>query len=382
MLSNAAVTEGPLFAYRALVADGALEPDPIQELAAEKLQSLCRALKSYDPGAGLFAWKAVLGLARRREDPPQGLYLYGPVGRGKSMLMDLFVAGVPLARKRRVHFHSFMIEVHEALHRWRRGQKQSGEREDPIDLVAAEIAREVWLLCFDELEVRDIADAMILGRLFEALFARGVVMVCTTNTPPDELYRGGLQRELFLPFIEIIKRRLDVLELSARKDYRQARLAGREVWLTPLDDAATAALDHIFDDLADGAGAAPETLTVKGRTVTVPVAARGVARFHFDELCRAALGAEDYLAIAGRYHTVVLDGVPAMDQAMRNEARRFITLIDVLYENRVRLAASAATAPEDLVTADSHAAEYRRTASRLAEMRSHAWVTAERTAKG
>ena len=375
------MADGPLFAYRSLVRSGALEPDPMQELAAEKLQSLCRALKSYTPGNGLFAWKAVFGLARRREDPPQGLYLYGPVGRGKSMLMDLFIADAPLARKRRVHFHQFMIEVHEALHRWRQAQKASGEREDPIDLVAAAIAQEVWLLCFDELEVRDIADAMILGRMFEALFERGVVMVCTTNTPPDELYKDGLQRELFLPFIEIVKQKLDVLELSAHKDYRQARLAGREVWLTPLGPEATAALDHIFDDLADGVEAAPEALTVKGRTVTVPLAARGVARFHFDQLCRAALGAEDYLAIAQRYHTLVLDGVPAMNQAMRNEARRFITLVDVLYDNRVRLAASAETAPEDLVTADSHAAEYRRTASRLAEMRSAAWVTAERERK-
>jgi len=358
--------------------DGALEPDPTQELAAEKLQSLCRALNSYTPGDGLSAWKAVLGLARRREDPPQGLYLYGPVGRGKSMLMDLFFAHAPVVRKRRVHFHQFMIEVHEALHGWRQSQKRSGDREDPIDRVAAALAGEVWLLCFDELEVRDIADAMILGRLFEALFARGVVMVCTTNTPPDELYKEGLQRELFLPFIEIIKQRLDVLELAARKDYRQARLAGREIWLTPPDEAAAAALDHIFDDLADGAEAAPENLTVKGRTVTVPLSARGVARFHFDQLCRAALGAEDYLVVARRYHTLVLDGVPAMNQVMRNEARRFITLIDVLYENRVRLVASAETAPEDLVTADDHAAEYRRTASRLAEMRSAAWVSAVR----
>ncbi|UCH75961.1 MAG: AFG1 family ATPase [Rhodospirillales bacterium] len=372
------MVDGPLVAYRAMIHDGTLEPDPTQELAVEKLQSLCRALKSYRPNDGPFAWKAVLGLARRRETPPQGLYLYGPVGRGKSMLMDLFVASAPVARKRRVHFHQFMIEVHEALHRWRQAQKRSAGREDPIDKVAAAIAKDVWLLCFDELEVRDIANAMILGRLFEALFMRGMVMVCTTNTPPDDLYKDGLQRELFLPFIDIIKQRLDILELTARKDYRQARLAGREVWLTPLDDAATAALDHVFDDLADGAAAGPDALTVKGRTVTVPLAARGVARFHFDQLCRAALGAEDYLAIARRYHTLVLDGVPAMDQVMRNEARRFITLIDVLYENRVRLVASAATAPEALVTADSHAAEYRRTASRLAEMRSAAWVSEER----
>lgn len=366
--------EGPLFAYRQLVRDGVLQPDPIQELAAEKLQSLCRALTHYEPAGGISGWKAVLGLARRREDPPLGLYLYGPVGRGKSMLMDLFIEAAPLERKRRVHFHQFMIEVHEALHRWRKKQKKSGDREDPIDLVAAAIAEEVWLLCFDELEVRDIADAMILGRLFEALFERGVVMVCTTNTAPDDLYKGGLQRELFLPFIEVIKQRLDLLELSAQKDYRQARLEGREVWCSPLGDEATAALDGIFADLTDGIGAVPEELIVKSRAVAIPAAARGIARFHFDDLCRAALGTEDYLTIARHYRVVLIDGIPVMDETMRNETRRFITLIDALYENHTRLAASAEAAPEALVTGKTHAGEYKRTASRLAEMRSADWA--------
>ncbi|MCK5275557.1 MAG: AFG1 family ATPase [Alphaproteobacteria bacterium] len=368
------MNEGPLFAYRQLVRDGVLQPDPIQELAAEKLQSLCRALKHYQPAGGITGWKAVLGLARRREDPPLGLYLYGPVGRGKSMLMDLFIAAAPLERKRRVHFHQFMIEVHEALHRWRKAQKKSGDREDPIDLVADAIAEGVWLLCFDELEVRDIADAMILGRLFEALFERGVVMVCTSNTPPDDLYKGGLQRELFLPFIEVIKQKLDLLELSAQKDYRQARLEGREVWYSPLGEQATAALDRLFADLTDGVGPLPEALTVKSRKVKVPAAARGIARFHFDDLCRAALGPEDYLTIARHYRMVLIDGIPIMDETMRNEARRFITLIDALYENRTRLAASAEAAPEDLVTGETHAREYKRTASRLAEMRSADWA--------
>jgi cell division protein ZapE len=367
------MSEGPLFAYRQLVRDGALQPDSIQELAAEKLQSLCRALANYQPGGGISGWKAVLGLARRREDPPLGLYLYGPVGRGKSMLMDLFVAAAPLERKRRAHFHQFMIEVHGALHRWRKAQKKSGDREDPIDLVADAIAGDVTLLCFDELEVRDIADAMILGRLFEALFERGVVMVCTTNIPPDDLYKDGLQRELFLPFIEIIKQKLDLLELSAQKDYRQARLEGREVWHAPLGDGATAALDRLFADLTDGVEAVPEELTVKSRIVKIPAAARGVARFHFDDLCRAALGAEDYLTIACHYRMVLIDGIPVMDETMRNESRRFITLIDALYENHTRLAASAAAAPDELVIGKTHAQEYKRTASRLAEMRSAGW---------
>ena len=365
--------EGPLPAYRRLVRDGALQPDPMQELAAEKLQSLCRALASYEPAGGISGWKAVFGLARRKEDPPLGLYLYGPVGRGKSMLMDLFIAAAPLEHKRRVHFHQFMIEVHEALHRLRRAQKKSGERQDPVDLVAAEIAGKIWLLCFDELEVRDIADAMILGRLFAALFERGVVMVCTTNTPPDELYKDGLQRDLFLPFIEIIKQKLDLLELTAQKDYRQARLEGREVWHAPLDAAATEALDRLFADLTDGAEPLAEELVVKSRKVKVPVAARGIARFHFDDLCRAALGAEDYLAIAGHYRMILIDDIPVMDETMRNESRRFITLIDALYETRTRLAASAAAEPEALVTGKTHAKEYQRTASRLAEMRSTGW---------
>jgi cell division protein ZapE len=365
--------EGPLFSYRQLVRDGVLQPDPIQELAAEKLQSLCRALTNYQPAGGISGWKAVLGLTRRRDDPPLGLYLYGPVGRGKSMLMDLFFAAAPLTAKRRVHFHQFMIEVHESLHRWRQTQKKSGDREDPIELVAEAIAEDVWLLCFDELEVRDIADAMILGRLFEALFERGVVIVCTTNTAPDDLYKGGLQRELFLPFIEVIKQKLDLLELSAQKDYRQARLEGREVWHTPLGNAATEALDGIFADLTDGVEAVSEQLIVKSRAVNVPAAMHGIARFHFDDLCRAALGTEDYLTIGRQYRMVLVDGIPVMNESMRNEARRFITLIDALYENHTRLAASAEAAPEDLVTGETHAREYKRTASRLAEMRSADW---------
>ncbi len=371
------MTEGPLVAYRALLRDGVLQPDPMQELAAEKLQGLCRALAGYAPSGGASGWKATLGLARRRDDPPQGLYIYGPVGRGKSMLMDLFVRAVPLAAKRRVHFHPFMIEVHDALHRRRRMRKESAAREDPIALVADEIAAGASLLCFDELEVRDIADAMILGRLFEALLARGVVLVCTSNTPPDELYKGGLQRALFLPFIEIIKQRLDLLELTSQKDYRQALLEGREVWHTPLGAPATAALDRLFADLTDGVAPLGEELLVKSRKVKVPAAARGIARFHFDDLCRAALGAEDYLAIARHYRMVMIDGIPAMDEAMRNETRRYITLIDALYESHTRIAATAAAAPEDLVTGRTHAHEYQRTASRLAEMRSAGWGAAD-----
>ncbi len=352
------MSEGPLFAWRAMVRDGALEPDPMQELAAEKLQSLCHALKGYEPDEGLFGWKARLGLARRLDDPPQGLYIYGPVGRGKSMLMDLFFDAAEIERKRRVHFHAFLIEVHEALHRWRQADRESAEREDPIARAAEGIAEESWLLCFDEFQVTDIADAMILGRLFEALFERGVVVVCTSNTPPGELYRDGLQRELFVPFIEIIKERLDLLELAAKKDYRLARLVGAKLYHTPLGHAATAALDAMFAELTSGAMAPAGTIEIKGRILKIPAAARGVARFHFDDLCGAALGAGDYIAIAARYHTLVLDGVPVMGESMRNELRRFIALIDTLYDNNTRLIVAAAAEPEALHAARSHKSEF------------------------
>jgi len=363
---------GPLAAYRARRRAGALKHDPAQELAAEKLESLHHALRHHEPATGRAGWKERLGLARRRQEPPQGLYLFGAVGRGKSMLMDLFFEEAPVARKRRVHFHAFMAEVHDRLHAWR--ERTRGRKADPLPEVAAELAADAWLLCFDEFHVVNVADAMILGRLFEALFEQGVVVVATSNFPPDRLYEGGLQRERFLPFIALLKQRLDVLELDGGTDHRLARLSDMRTWHAPLDETARAALDAAFAALTEGATAKPDSLTVKGRRLTVALAARGVARFAFKDLCETALGAEDYLTLATHFHTLVLDEVPAMDDSRRNAARRFMTLIDALYEHRCNLLASAEAPPDALYTGDDGAFEFQRTVSRLMEMQARDYI--------
>jgi cell division protein ZapE len=371
-MSDATFAQGPLGAYRDRRRAGELKPDPGQELTAEKLQSLANALRHYSPASGLGGWKARLGLARRRAEPPQGLYIYGGVGTGKSMLMDLFFGTAPVELKRRVHFHAFMQEVHDRLHAWRRRTK--GARADPLPELAEELAGEAWLVCFDEFHVVNIADAMILGRLFETLFARGVVVVATSNWPPDRLYDGGLQRERFLPFIALLKARLDILQLDSGHDYRLARLKDISVYHAPLGPRAAAALDQAFARLTEGAEGAPEKIAVKGRMLGVSRAARGVACLSFAELCEAPLGPADYLAIAGRYHAVILAGVPVLSGERRNEARRFMTLIDALYESRVKLVVSAEAPPERLYPTGHGAAEFGRTVSRLQEMRSEDYI--------
>ena len=372
----------PLGEWRARVAAGHLTHDPAQALAAERLTGLHRALKGYEPGrAG--SWLARFGLANRpfrsgAQEPPRGLYLHGGVGRGKSMLMDLFFDAAPVARKRRVHFHEFMLEIQDRLHR-RRG---AGRVDDLLPAVAGDIAEDAWLLCFDELHVVNIADAMILGRLFETLFTRGAIAVATSNWPPDRLYEGGLQRQLFLPFIDLLKARLDVLHLEAARDYRLARLMTMQVWRTPLGPAATRALDRAFAALTDGAAAAPTRLTVKGRDVPVPLAAHGVARFPFDDLCREARAAADYIAIADAYRTVIVDDIPRFKPDEKNPVKRFAILIDTLYERKVKLLASAAGAPQDLYRGSHVAMEFQRTVSRLIEMQSKDYLEARQDAGG
>lgn len=366
--------ETPLDAYRRLRRQGELKPDPAQELAVEKLQGLALKLARYEPNGAGNGGLLSFFRKKRNEEPPQGLYLYGGVGRGKSMLMDLFFARAAVAKKRRVHFHAFMLEVHGRINAFRRTPAAEREGDDPIPPVAQDLAAEAWLLCFDEFEVRDIADAMILGRLFTQLFERGVVVVATSNRAPDELYAGGLNRQLFLPFIALMKRQLDVLHLESGRDYRLMRLDGQPVYHAPLSPAADAALDEDFHLLTDEVSGAPEEIEVQGRLVLIPGQARGVARFSFEELCARPLGAADYLAIAWRYHTIILKDVPKLSPDRRNEARRFATLIDVLYDNRRRLICSADAPPERLYHEGDGHLEFARTVSRLIEMQSAAYL--------
>jgi cell division protein ZapE len=373
---ESAMSEGPLFAYRARVAEGELRGDPAQELAAEKLQSLFHALKGYRPRQP-GSWKERFGLARRAEEPPAGLYIFGDVGRGKSMLMDLFFADAPVEKKRRVHFHEFMLEIHARLHALRTAEKNGKRADDLLPAIAGDIAAEAWLLCFDEFHVANIADAMLLGRLFESLFAAGVIVVATSNWPPDELYKGGLQRELFLPFIALVKERLDVLHLEGRVDYRLARLMSMQVYHLPLGPAAEKALDQAFRDLTDNAPAAAGVLNVMGRKVPVPASAKGVARFRFADLCEQPLGPTDFIAIANAFHTIVLAGIPRLAPERRDTVKRFATLVDILYERKIKLVCSAAAPPAEIYPAGDHASDFRRTASRLMEMQSVEYLSAD-----
>ena len=359
-----------LESYDALVAAGELRADAEQSVAARRLAQLQAELES-KPKRGSLLWR----LTGRKAEAPRGIYLWGAVGRGKSMLMDLFYDHLGITRKRRVHFHAFMLDVHARLRDERR--REAG---DPIPPVAAALASEADCLCFDEMVVNNSADAMIMSRLFTALVECGVTLVATSNRPPDDLYKDGLNREHFLPFIALIKGRLDVLGLNGPTDYRRDRLGDGARWFVPADDAASAALSAAFFRLTDYP---PEdrahvpTLELEvggGRTLHVPKALKGVAVFSFKRLCGEARGAADYLAIARTFHTVIIVGVPAMGPDNRNEAARFVTLIDALYEYRVKLLASAAATPDRLYMAGDGAFEFERTASRLAEMQSDGWL--------
>ncbi len=358
--------------YDALIASGAIERDGAQAAMVRQLEGLAaqlgeRALASKGSALGWLFGKRKVAAA-----PIRGLYIWGAVGRGKTMLMDMFFARVRHVSKRRAHFHVFMADVHERIFAFRQKVKAGEIKDgDPIGPTARAIAAEAQLLCFDEFTVTDIADAMILSRLFSALFAEGVTLVATSNVEPSRLYEGGLNRTLFLPFIEALVGHVTVARLEARTDFRLEKLAGAPVYHSPLDKPAEAAMNAAFFRLTGQETGEPETLDVKGHALFVPEAALGVARASFHALCAKAYGASDYAALALRFHTLLLDGVPILTFENRNEAKRFITLIDTLYENRVKLIVSAAAEPNALYVADHgrEAFEFDRTASRLIEMR-------------
>ncbi len=353
-------------ALAARVATGDFQADHVQQAAAQRLDQLADTLADWHRARR----RSIVGLfGGVGPGAPRGLYLWGKVGRGKTMLMDLFFEAADFSPKRRVHFHEFMAEVHDRI-----SAARARDPGDPIPEVAKEIANSARLLCFDEFHVTDIADAMILGRLFAALFERQVVIVATSNVPPSGLYREGLNRQLFLPFIELLSSKADTVELVSAKDFRLEKLAGHPLYFTPLGLVADASIRGAFERISGTYGGVPAVLEVKGRQVRVPEVAHGVARFDFADLCMQPLGPLDYLAIARAFHTVLIANVPALNRERRAEARRFITLIDTLYDARVGLVISAATEPDAIYPAGDQSFLFERTASRLIEMRSEAYL--------
>jgi cell division protein ZapE len=363
------MASGPLDRYRTMVSDGALSADPAQRAAAEKLDQLWRQL---DAGAArrLWSWAS-------SAPPVRGLYLYGGVGRGKTMLMDMFYGAVHSYSKRRVHFNAFMAGVHDQI-----STARSEHPGDPIPIVAAKLAQTAKLLCLDEFQVTDIADATILGRLFDGLFDAGVVLVTTSNSAPRDLYADGLNRSLFLPFIARLEAATNVLDLGSGHDYRLAKLRGQRLWFSPLGSAADVAMEQAWQRLTAGAQPSEQDFIVKGHHFVVPRLAMGTAFLDFSEACGKPLGSGDYLTLAQACHTVLLANIPALTADRRNEARRFITLIDTLYDTRTRLIASAAAEPHALYPAGDGATAFARTASRLIDMRSDAYLAGARLPAG
>ena len=356
--------------YRAMIADQQLAPETSQAHAVEKLQLLSSRLQNYNPSTPKRIAMALFGWGRDRlvEQQLPGLYLYGEAGRGKSMLMDLFFESAPIAPKRRIHFHAFMQEAHAGI-----AAARANGADDPVKPVADAIADAATLLCFDEMQITDITDAMLVGRLFERLFARGVVVVATSNRHPDALYKGGWNRDVFLPFIDMIKARLEVYELASPVDHRRARPQAERVYFVPADDTARREIDGIWSRLTDNVPEAMLKLTVQGRHQSFSRNVGRCLRTDFAELCARPLGVADYLALAEAVDVLVLENLPILSPKRNNEAKRFVTLIDTLYEAQVRLVISAEAEPDALYVEGAGAFEFARTASRLEEMRSTGW---------
>lgn len=363
--------------YAHLVETGVVTRDPAQEKVVRELDLLVESIQARRLARKSRALGWLFNKGRKASQPIIGLYIHGQVGRGKSMLMDMFFQFVPARAKRRAHFNDFMADVHDRIARHRQALKDGSTKEaDPIPPIAAALARDAWILCFDEFSVTDIADAMILSRLFSALFAEGVVLVATSNVDPEELYKDGLNRGLFLPFIKLLKEHVKVLNLVADTDYRMEKLDRLPVYMTPLGPETSRAMDQTWARLTKGGTVSPDSVTVMGRSVPVPQAAGAMARFTFAELCEAPLAARDYLALAQRYSTFFIDNIPVMDLRKRNAAKRFILLIDTLYEARARIFVSAEAGPDGLYLATTgvESFEFARTVSRLTEMQSREWT--------
>ncbi|WP_207630344.1 cell division protein ZapE [Paracoccus xiamenensis] len=355
--------------YDARVADGRLKDDAAQRAVLPEMDKIVAGLTEAAPAAKPGGWRRLFGGASEPAAPgPRGLYLWGGVGRGKSMLMDLLMEAAPITAKRRVHFHEFMQEIQAGLH----AARQRGDQ-DTVRPVAEAVAAKARLLCFDEMQVTDIADAMIVGRLFEVLFERGTCIVTTSNRVPEDLYKNGLNRQLFLPFIALIRNRMEVFALDSPRDHRQGRRPGEQVWFSPLNRESRAAVDAAWTELTDGQAVAPLQLQVQGREVEIPAHAGRLGRAGFWDLCGRPLGPADYLAVAQALDVLVIDDIPLLSSSNFNEAKRFVTLIDALYEAKVRVIASAAAEPERLYVEGEGSFEFERTASRLREMQDATW---------